>query len=473
MEDKASILVVDNEVNIRTALARILEKEGYSVAVAETGRQALTRCQEERFHLVLTDLKMPDLDGIGLLGTIKERYPGTEVIIMTAFGAVDSAVESMKQGAYDYLTKPLEHARLRLLVRKALEKQSLGAENLRLREQLRVKEQFECVVGKSPAMRRVYDLVKQVANTTATVLLQGESGVGKELIARTIHQQSDRRGRPFVAINCGALPETLLESELFGYERGAFTGATTSKKGKIELADGGTLFLDEVGELSPRSQVDFLRVLETKEFRRLGGIHLVKVDLRIIAASNQDLEEKIKEGSFRDDLYYRLKVVPVRLPPLRERREDIPLLMEAFLREFAHAYGREQKELSAAARQVLINYVWPGNVRELRNLMERLVVTIKEQLILPEHLPEGLFGSETGRQMIAVPLGRPLREVEEEIIKRTLQEVTTHRERAAKLLGISPRALHYKLRRYGIEGRKGPGAHLDEPPGKEKPVGDA
>ncbi len=458
MNRQTGILVVDDEVNIRNALAKILEKKGYRVAAAGSGTEALGLLNAEDFHLVITDLKMAGLDGMALLKAIKERHPEVEVILLTAYGTVESAVEAMKAGAYDYLTKPIDYTRLPILVEKALETQRIRVENRQLRQQLQLRKAFTFIVGKSPAMQRVYELVEQVAGTTAPILLQGESGTGKELIARIIHQQSDRREGPFVALNCGALPETLLESELFGYEKGAFTGATGPKKGRFELADGGTLFLDEVGEMSLKSQVDFLRVLETKEFRRLGGTRLIRVDFRVIAASNQDLRRKVKEGTFREDLYYRLNVVPIPLPPLRERREDIPLLLEAFLGEFAQAYGKEEKRLSPEAAQLLLTYPWPGNVRELRNVLERLILTVKENVILPEHLPEAIRWQEGSGRMITIPLGRPLREIEREIIKRTLLEITSHREKAAKLLGISPRALHYKLKRMKLdlpEGRDG------------------
>jgi transcriptional regulator with PAS, ATPase and Fis domain len=299
-------------------------------------------------------------------------------------------------------------------------------------------------------MRQVYEVVDQVAGTDATVLLQGESGTGKELIARAIHHRSGRRDQPFVAINCGALPETLLESELFGYEKGAFTGAMAAKQGRIELAHGGTLFLDEVGEMSPKTQVDFIRVLQEKEFRRLGGTKLIRVDIRVIAASNRDLEARVRAGQFREDLYYRLNVVPIFLPPLRERREDIPLLAETFLDEFSQVHRRPQKRISREALRLLVSYDWPGNVRELRNVMERLIVTVQDDPIHPAHLPAGVQFKDTTSKAVTLPLGRPLREVELEVIRRTLQEITSHREKAAALLGISPRALHYKLKRYGL-----------------------
>jgi len=444
------ILVVDDEVNIREAIAKILAKQGHDVTMASDGTGALATLREGAFEVVITDLKMAGADGMAVLRAAKEADPSVEVILMTAYGTVESAVEAMKLGAYDYLTKPVDPTRLPFLVGKALERRVMGVENLQLRERLRVRDEFQSVVGQSPAMRLVYEVVDQVASTDATVLLQGESGTGKELIARAIHHRSGRRDQPFVAINCGALPETLLESELFGYEKGAFTGATAPKQGRIELAHGGTLFLDEVGEMSPKTQVEFIRVLQEKEFRRLGGTKLIRVDLRVIGASNRDLEARVRAGQFREDLYYRLNVVPIFLPPLRERREDIPLLTETFLDEFSQIHRRPPKRISREALRLLVSYDWPGNVRELRNVMERLTVTVQDDTIHPAHLPAGVQFKGTTSKVVTLPLGRPMREIEREVIRRTLQEITSHREKAASILGISPRALHYKLKRYGL-----------------------
>ncbi len=448
--ERARILVVDDEVNIRNALVKILGGRGYHATAAGNAHEALGLLEQGAYDVVVTDLRLPAMDGISLLKTLKGSHPDIEVIMVTAFGAVETAVEAMKQGAYDYITKPIDHPRLAVLIEKALERRRLAAENAQLRERLAARDRFERVVGTSVGMRRVYEMVEQVAGTTATVLLQGESGTGKELIARAIHHRSDRRERPLVAINCGALPESLLESELFGHERGAFTGATAARRGRIELADGGTLFLDEVSEMSARSQVEFLRVLETHEFRRLGGTQLVRVDVRVIAASNRDLARQVEQGAFREDLYYRLNVVPVTLPPLRERPEDLPLLAAAFLREFAAVHGRPPKQLHDDTLTLISRYSWPGNIRELRNLIERLVITVRDDIILPTHLPPGIREAQGGPRFLSIPLGTPLRQIEREVIARTLQEITQHREQAAKILGISPRALHYKLRRYRL-----------------------
>lgn len=462
MVDRPRILIVDDEVNIRTALGRLLERRGYEVGCAGSGSEALDLLGRAAFHVVITDLKMFGLDGLGVLRGAREAQPETEVIILTAYGTVDSAVEAMKRGAYDYLAKPMDPDRLALVVEKAVERQRIRAENQRLREELQVRQIFEEVVGKSLAMRPVYEIVEQVAPTSATVLIQGESGTGKELIARSLHQRSERREKGFVAINCGALPESLLESELFGYERGAFTGALGEKRGRIELADGGTLFLDEIGEMNLQSQVGLLRVLDQKEFRRLGGTRLIKVDIRVVAASNQNLDQKVAEGSFREDLFYRLNVVPISVPPLRRRREDIPLLVHAFVQDFAKQYNREPKEISEDAMTLLVDYQWPGNVRELRNVVERLMVTVNDRIISPMHLPDRIRGAAPTEKIITFALGCPIREVERELIRRTLLEVTSHRERAAKILGISPRALHYKMKRFGL-GRLAEGGGVEAP----------
>jgi DNA-binding NtrC family response regulator len=447
----ARILVVDDETNIRTALAKILENAGHMVAVADSGDAALGLLQDTVFDLVITDLKMVGASGLEVLHAVKRLHPDSEVMLLTAYGTVESAVDAMKTGAYDYVTKPVDPERLTHLVTKALEYRALRQEVRQLREHVSVKAAFEHIVGRSLPMRSVYEKVRQVSPTMATALITGESGTGKELVARAIHNCSQRHAGPFVVLNCGALPETLLESELFGHERGAFTGALTAKPGRIEQADGGTLFLDEVSEMSPKTQVDFLRILQEREFRRVGGSKAVTVDVRFIAATNKDLEGAVKAGNFREDLYYRLAVVPITLPPLRERSEDIALLATTFLREFCLQYERPEKSFSPPALQALREYAWPGNVRELRNLVERLVVTVADHVVRPVHLPSTILTGEHPERSVTVPLGVPLAVVEEQIIRRTLKDLTSHRERAAKLLGISPRALHYKIKRYRIE----------------------
>jgi DNA-binding NtrC family response regulator len=450
MNSCAHILVVDDEINIRGALVTILEKKGHQVRGAATAEEGLVYLDAAPAELVITDLRMPGIGGMEFLRRLKETWPDTEVVVMTAYGSIDTAVEAMRCGAYDYLTKPIDRERFPIVVDKALERHALTAENKQLRDRLETRTRFDEIVGKSEPMQRIYSLVEMVADSDVTVLLTGESGTGKELISRAIHHKSPRADGPFITMNCGALPDSLFESELFGYEKGAFTGAMATKMGRFELADGGTLLLDEVGELSLKSQVDFLRVLETKEFRRLGGTKLLKVDTRIIAATNRNLEEAVKQGDFREDLYYRLNVVPIRLPPLRDRVDDIPLLVDRFLEECSAQHHREPKDVSRDAMRLLRLYGWPGNIRQLRNLMERLVVTVKDSMIQSDHLPEEIQASKEDVHTMVVTLGTSLDQLEREVIQRTLTEITNHREKAAKLLGISLRSLQYKIKEYGI-----------------------
>ncbi|MFN3680883.1 MAG: sigma-54-dependent transcriptional regulator [Nitrospira sp.] len=450
MTSTAHILVVDDEVNIRNALSTLLEKRGYDAKGIGTAEEAFRYLEETPVDLVITDVRMPGMDGIEFLRRLKDKWPSTEVVIMTAFGSIDAAVEAMRLGAYDYLTKPIDRDRFPLVVEKALERHALVSENKQLRDRLETRFRFDQLVGKSESMQRIYGLVEMVADSDVTVLLTGESGTGKEVVARAIHHKSPRADHPFVTVNCGALPDNLFESELFGYEKGAFTGAVATKIGRFELAHRGTLLLDEIGELSLKSQVDFLRVLETKEFRRLGGTKLVRVDARIIAATNRNLEEAVKQGEFREDLFYRLNVVPIKLPPLRERAEDIPLLVETFLPEFCAQHNRAPKTIAPEAMRLLRLYSWPGNIRQLRNLLERLVITVRESTIGPEHLPAEIQVSREDARTMVVTLGTSLEEIEKEVIRRTLAEVTNHREKAAKLLGISLRALQYKIKEYRI-----------------------
>lgn len=449
-----SVLVVDRLASDRRRVAGWLSESGLAV---DMSTRLDTPQNLARYGVAMLDVDLLAIDWLNELSRLKRELPETEIILTTGprESSVEAAVEAMKLGAYDYLVKPLDSNRVPVLVRKALERRRLSEENRSLRERLSLKDEYGRVIGKSRSITEVYEIVDQVAGTAATTLLTGESGTGKELVAKAIHKRSPRASRPFVSLNCGALPEGLLESELFGFERGAFTGAVDSKQGKIEMADGGTLLLDEVGEMSAKTQVEFLRVLQEREFRRLGGDRVVRVDVRIIAATNKDLLNEVREGRFRRDLYYRLAVVPIHLPSLRERREDIPLLVDTFLEEFARTNRRAVKRISARAMDLLCRYSWPGNIRELRNFIERLTVTVDAPTIRPEHLPGELFSEEpSADRRISIQLGTPLRTVEEIVIRRTLEELTDHRQRAAEILGISPRALHYKIARYGVDRKR-------------------
>jgi two-component system NtrC family response regulator len=443
------ILIVDDEPNIRSGLARALTAEADEIASARDGTEALRLFRQDHHHLVITDLKMPGpISGLDLVKQIKHERPETLLLVITAHGSVETAVEAMRHGAHDYISKPVDLNVLRLLVRNAFEHHRLVEENRRLRERLAAAGEFPEMIGQGPAIREVFDRIRQIAGADVTVLIQGESGTGKELVARAIHNLSDRKAFPFVAANSGALPESLIESELFGYEKGAFTGASRRKPGWFEMAQGGTLFLDEVSEIPPRTQVDLLRVLEQREVRRLGGEEVIPLDVRLVAATHRDMNALLQEGRFREDLYYRLNVVPLRVPPLRERRDDIPLLVQHFLEAAQERHRRDAKQVAGAAMRILCDYPWPGNVRQLRNCMERLVVTVEGSTIHAEDLPE---------EMRLVPrmgvgtLEQAVGEAEKEAILAALAQCNQHRERAAHLLDVSVRTLHYKMNRYGLQ----------------------
>jgi DNA-binding NtrC family response regulator len=445
------IMVVDDEVNIREALAALLEEDGYEVAASASAEEAMERLGREPFDIVISDLRMEGRSGLDLLQSLRETSPATEVIILTAYGTVEGAVEAMKLGAYDYISKPIDRRRLSLLIDKALEKQRLFRENRNLRRRLSIKEEFSNIIGNSHRIRQIFKVISEVAPSNAIILITGESGTGKELVAKAIHDRSSRRDKPFVTLNCGALPDTLMESELFGYEKGAFTGALNLKIGRIEAASGGTLFLDEVGDMSPKTQVDFLRVLQDREMRRLGGTKLISIDVRFIAATNMDLKDEIEQKRFREDLFYRLNVVPLIMPPLRERKEDIPIILESFLLEFCSIHRKERKSISEAALDLLVRYPWPGNIRELRNLTERMVLLASSNVIEPRDLPAHIRRTEDTQPEITIPLTQPLREMEKAVISNVLSRVTRNRTIAARTLGISLRALHYKIKRFGLD----------------------
>ena len=448
MADPATLLVADDDPGVRESLERTLTREGYRVVLASDGRAALERVQAGGIDLIVTDLKMPGLTGLDLLRAAKAITPDVDVILLTAFGTVEEAVKAMKDGAYDFLTKPFRREQLLKLIDKALERRDLIEQNRALKkelEDLRAKGQM---IGASPAFRRMMTLVEQIADSSATVLIQGESGTGKELVARSIHERSPRRNGPFVAVNCAALPETLLESELFGYEKGAFTGAAGRKEGRFELADGGTLFLDEVADLSLVTQPKILRVLQEGEFERLGGTRTQPVDVRIVAATNQELAEMVREKRFREDLYYRLNVITIRVPPLRERYEDVRVLAQHFLRVYAAKNGRKLEGFTAEAIQRLEAYAWPGNVRELENLVERSVVLARKDRIDAEDLPEEVAGvKRPPRDAILELIGSPLAEIEQRLLDETLRITGGNKTQAAKLLGIDVRTVARKLER--------------------------
>jgi two-component system response regulator HydG len=448
MPEPATLLVADDDPGLRESLERTLTREGYRVLLAPDGNAALERLRGGGIDLVLTDLKMPGLTGIEVLRAAKAIAPDVDVILLTAFGTVEEAVRAMKDGAYDFLTKPFQRPQVLKLIRQALERRELIQQNRALQQRLDDLLQQGAVVGASPAFRRMMMLVDQVADSSATVLVQGDSGTGKELVARAIHQRSARREGPFVAVNCAALPETLLESELFGYEKGAFTGAAGRKEGRFELADGGTLFLDEVSDLSPVTQPKILRVLQEGEFERLGGTKTLRVDVRIVAATNQDLAQMVREKRFREDLFYRLNVITITVPPLRERREDIRVLAQHFLRVYAAKNNRTLEGFTDDAVRRLEAYAWPGNVRELENVIERGVVLARGGLMDVADLPEEIAGATPLPEgVLTVRIGTPLAEVEQRLLEETLRVTKGNKTLTAKLLGIDPRTVSRKLER--------------------------
>ncbi len=448
----ATILIVEDEAKMRRLLELNLGDDGFktlSAADAETGLKLLA---SEPVHLVITDLKLPGMGGIEFLQAVKRQDAAMPVVVMTAFGSVETAVEAMKAGASDYVLKPFSLAEMRMVVRKELDVSRLREENRSLREALGEKYSHANVIAGSARMQEVLATVERVASTNSTVLLGGESGVGKDLLARVIHEKSRRAAGPFVKINSTAIPENLLESELFGYERGAFTGATTSKPGKFELADKGTLFLDEIGDVPPATQVKLLRVLQEREFERLGGTRTVKVDVRLIAATNRDLRAALEEGTFREDLYYRLNVVPIDIPPLRDHKEDIPGLVEMFLRRFASDSGRQVAAISREGMDLLLSHHWPGNIRELQNVIERACALAQSSKmeIGDIHLdsPRNRTASSSDRFL---PEGATLDQWEDEMIREALKRAGGNKSQAARLLGLSRNALRYRLSKIGID----------------------
>jgi two-component system response regulator PilR (NtrC family) len=448
---KGKILVVDDERSMREILEIFLKSEGYSVLVANNGESAMEILKHDLFDLIITDMKMPKVGGLELLKHVKEISPDTVVVIFTAFGTTESAVEAMKLGAFDYITKPFQMDDIRLVVKNALEKQKLQQDVSILKGQLKPPS-LENILGRSPSMLELFSIISKTAESNANVLITGESGTGKELVAKAVHGLSPRKDRHFVAINCAAIPEGLLESELFGYMKGAFTGAAANKQGLFELANEGTLFLDEIGEMPFSLQAKLLRVIEDGTFRRLGGISDLKVDVRVISATNKDIKALIEKGQFREDLYFRLNVLSVRIPPLRERGDDIPLLIAHFLKKFAG----DKKKFSPEAVEMLKNYQWKGNVRELENIIERVVLLCDRAVIGVENLPEEIRSVSASTKEIAVPRGgidfeKIIEEMEKAYLLKALEQTNGGKTEAAKLLNLTFRSFRHKLKKYGIE----------------------
>ena len=441
---RARILVVDDELIMRESLSGWLQRDGHEVETAASGEEALDRIKEVRFDILLVDIKMEGISGLEVLKRVKDDDPDVAVVMITAFGAISTAIEAIKNGAFDYLLKPFDPHELGVLIEKIQESQAQAIENLYLREQYKERTRFESLIGQSPVMQKIFDLIQNVAPTNSTVLITGETGTGKGLAAKAIHSNSPRCHGPFVIVNCGAIPEHLMESELFGHQKGAFTDAKFTKKGRLEMAHGGTLFLDEIGEISMRMQIDLLRVLEDRIFYRVGGTQPMEADFRVIAATNRDLHEAIKDGIFREDLYYRLNVFSFKMPSLGERKEDIPLLAEHFLHRFSNETNKQIDNISREAMDEMMLYEWPGNIRELENAIERAVVVSKKRKILPEDLP--IFRPED----ICVSSDNTLAGIEKAHISRVLHENDWNISKTAKELGIDRSTLYSKIRRYRI-----------------------
>jgi len=452
---KPQILIVDDDESHRRMLDAVLSAEGYAASHAADGQQAVAAVEKQFYDLVLLDIRMSRMDGIEALQQIRRISPGIAIIIMTAYASVDTAVDALRSGAYDYLTKPLDIDELKHLVEKTLRHFHLERENLYLKQRLNDRFDYASIIGQSPAMTKMFETLSLAAPSDATVLILGESGTGKELVANAIHQNSPRKENPFIKVNCAALPETLLESELFGHEKGAFTGASSTRPGRFRQAHTGTVFLDEIAEMSPATQAKILRVLQEQAFEPLGGGSTVEVDIRVIAATNRVLEEEMEQGRFREDLYYRLNVISVTIPALRERKDDLPLLAEHFLEIYARKNRRIIKGFSPRAIDLLMRYSWPGNVRELENAVERAVILARGETISPDELPRSIramdpCASETAPDNASCVPGRALKDVEKDMILSTLEQTGGNRTRAADILGISRRALQLKLKKYQI-----------------------
>ena len=452
------ILVVDDEPSLRDVLGIMLKKAGYTTTLAADGEEAVSQVNKEIYDLVITDLKMPGVGGMDVLKAVKSASPDTVVLVVTAFGSPDTAVEAMKLGAYDYLTKPFQVDEVQLIIRNALEKRRLSAENMLLKREMASHSSLSSIIGQSEAMQQVFDVIRKVADTRSNVLICGESGTGKELVARAIHYNSARSQMPFVAVNCSAMPETLLESELFGHMKGSFTGAMANKAGLFEIANGGTIFLDEIGDMTMATQVKLLRVIQEREFRRVGGTQDVKVDVRIVAATNRDLERAVAEGAFREDLYYRLDVIPIRLPPLRMRTGDIPLLVQHFLERFSKESGKPSPAMTPDAVQALVSHEFRGNVRELENLIERAVAFSTGGAITADdvrawlHKPAAVQAYPTDLPAEGLDLEGLICKIEKDLLMKALERSGWVKKKAARLLQLNTRSFRYRLEKYAIKG---------------------
>ncbi|MCP2605080.1 sigma-54 dependent transcriptional regulator [Candidatus Aminicenantes bacterium AH-873-B07] len=450
------VLIVDDEKSILDLLSMVFKKEGYIIYTALSSQRALEILDEHDIDLVITDIRMPGMSGLDLLSYIKENYPGLPVIMITAYGSTREAVRALKAGALDYITKPFDIDELKIVVRNALHKRQLEQENIRLRKELSKRYSFENIVGKSKKMQEIFNLIEKIAPTDATVLICGESGTGKELVAKAIHYKSLRRNSKFVSINCGALPENLLESELFGHVKGSFTGAYSDKRGLFEVANNGTVLLDEIGEMSPMTQVKLLRALQERKIRRVGGIEEIEIDVRIIAATNQNLKEKIRKGLFREDLFYRLNVINITIPPLRERKEDIPLLVDHFIEKYSKHFKKDKKRISPDVMKVFQNYHWPGNIRELENVIERAMALAQEEEITINDIPKEIIYPTTIEIPVSIPdegfnLNSHLEELSRRYIEQALIKTERNMKKAAEILGISYRSLRHYIDKYQIK----------------------
>ena len=463
------ILIIDDEESVRDVLQSFLKLKGFEITTASDGKEGLNILQQEKFSVILTDLMMPDITGLDILKKAKEINLNTPIILITAYGTIQSAVEAMKLGAFDYVTKPFSLDELLIIINRAIDFYRLQKENTMLKTQLKKKYKFKGLIGDSPQMQKLYALIDKVADTDSTILITGESGTGKEVIAKTIHYNSSRANNPFVPINCAAIPKDLLESEMFGHEKGAFTGATNTRIGRFELANKGTIFLDEIGELDPSLQAKLLRVLQEREFERVGGVKTIKVDVRVLAATNRDLEKAVREGKFREDLFYRLNVIHIHIPPLRKRIEDIPLLIDHFVHEICKKKGRNPLKISKEAMEYLLAYRWPGNVRELENLIERLSILVTDDVVSVSDLPERFFkkcihddiesslcSQDQRPPIIKIPqdgmnLNKIVDEIERDLILQALEKTAWIKSKAANLLGLNRTTLIEKMKKMGIK----------------------